>query len=169
MSHSASNLVSERGVIEKGEEKEEERVRVSEMRERGEKGSTSKKKGTRGARARLFHFAADKRRRDCRERTVAPLLGPGFAIESERAGNAVLAVCAGPAGSLTARPRLSTRLACCPRCRGLPMARTRLKSGSFLSFPLPFSTFHTRARMRGRLKKKKKKTKSMGAGKRKRR
>lgn len=43
-------------------------------------------------------------------KTVAPLLGPGFAIESERAGNAVLAVCAGPAGSLTARPRLSTRL-----------------------------------------------------------
>lgn len=41
--------------------------------------------------------------------------GPRFAIESEQVGNAVLAVCAGPAGSLTDRPRLSTRLACRPR------------------------------------------------------
>lgn len=62
--------------------------------------------------------------------------GPRFAIESEQVGNAVLAVCAGPAGSLTDRPRLSTRLACRPRST---YGSSRVSLSPFLS---PFSTFH---------------------------
>lgn len=85
---------------------------------------------------RYFSTSPDKRRRDYGE-DYCGIVGSRFAIESERVGNAVLAVCAGPAGSLTARPRLSTRLACVHAVpRPTYGARTTQVSLSFsLCFP----------------------------------
>lgn len=106
-----------REVRERKGESEREREREGEE-ERGQDLLWGEKKETRRAREIFprcgIKGAADYYGGNYRAHCVSGP-GPRFAIESEQVGNAVLAVCAGPAGSLTDRPRLSTRLACRPR------------------------------------------------------
>lgn len=133
-----ASVLRERWEKEKGES-ERERKREGGREERKE-AKRSILRGRNEASARNFSTdAGDKRRRRLlRGGLSRPLcVGPRFAIESEQVGNVVLAVCAGPAGSLTDRP--SAPLNSTPLVVHAAAVYLWLKSGLSLSLSLSFS------------------------------
>lgn len=160
MSHFVNNLVSERvEIVEKGEgERERERGRewVSEWEEKKRrKRFHFEKKGTRRARARLFHFAADKRHRDCREDCRAIVVGSRVR-DRERASKRVMpySLFAPALRGLWPPVRASQLDSLVVHAAAAYLWLVRCSSRVLISFPLLFSTvFRTRVHVQS-LKKK---------------